>query len=115
MVKEIIENKPISISKAKEILKKEVEDRKERGQDIGYAQRRSYDYAFKFSKLDNEDAKDLVEELLEHDKVTPGIAVKIVDIMPKEAGEIRSIYEKERFAIDNQTIEDILGFVDKYR
>ncbi|WGI16761.1 RNA polymerase Rpb4 family protein [Methanonatronarchaeum sp. AMET-Sl] len=115
MVKEVLKDEPITISEVSKILTDEITQRKEDDKRIGYAQRRSYDQVQKFSKNKPEDAAKLREELLNHEKVTPKLSVKLTDLMPKEKKEIRAIYAKERFALDSDVIEEILEIINKYR
>ncbi|OUJ19382.1 DNA-directed RNA polymerase subunit Rpo4/RpoF [Methanonatronarchaeum thermophilum] len=115
MVKEVLKDNPITISEVSEILTNEITQRKEDEKRIGYAQRRSFDHVQKFSKTNPEQAKKLRKELLEHEKVTPELAVKLTDLMPKEKKQIRAIYAKERFALDTEVIEQIQEIINKYR
>lgn len=114
-VKEILDNEPITISEAGEILNKEVEKRKEEDRDRGYAHRRAFDHIQKFSKLDPEKAKELYNKLLNHNKVSPELAVKMTELLPKEKDLVRALYSKERFALDEETIDELLEIISEYR
>ncbi|PTD94034.1 DNA-directed RNA polymerase subunit F [archaeon SCG-AAA382B04] len=114
-VKEVLEDEPIPISEAGEILKEETEKRREEERDKGYAQRRAFDHIQKFSKQDSEKAKELYQKLVEHNKVTPELAVKMTDLLPKEKDLIRALYSKERFALNEDTIEELLDIISEYR
>jgi len=115
LVKEVLKDTPITISEVSEILTEEIKNRKEEDKRIGYAQRRSYDHVQKFSKNTASDAAKLKQELMEHDKVTPELAVKLTDLMPTEKKQIRAIYAKERFALDSDLIEELQEIINKYR
>jgi DNA-directed RNA polymerase subunit F len=41
-------------------------------------------------------------------------ACKLADILPKEEGEVRAIFAKERFVLEPATIEEILEIIRKY-
>jgi DNA-directed RNA polymerase subunit F len=43
------------------------------------------------------------------------IAVKLVDIMPRIADEVRIIYAKEKITLKPEEIQEILDVIDKYR
>jgi len=64
--------------------------------------------------LDPEEARELVDQLIELDKVNEKTAHKIVDILPQDRTELRSIYAKERFALDGDELDEILNLVSKY-
>ncbi|MBS1264000.1 MAG: hypothetical protein MAG715_01195 [Methanonatronarchaeales archaeon] len=113
LVKEALENEAVPISLVRDQL---LEIRKERGkQGVGYAQRRALDHVEKFSKLSGEEAGELMEKLSDLGKVSPEIAVKMVDLLPETPDEVRAIYAKERFAIDQEKVEEILAVIGEYR
>lgn len=112
LVNEVISNEPESVAEVREEL---MEIRKEReDDDMGYSISRGIDHVEKFSKLTGEEARDLRDELESTDKVSPEIAVKIVDVLPQDADEVRAIYSKERFALDGDKIDEILSIVEKH-
>ncbi len=114
-VKEVLENEPITISEAGEILKSETEKRKEDERERGYAQRRAFDHIQKFSKLKPQEAKELFEKLYNHNKVSSELAVKMTDLLPEDKDTIRALYSKERFALDEETIEELIEIILKYK
>lgn len=113
-VKEVIEDEPITVSEAGEFLKEEIERRRREERERGYAQRRAFDHIQKFSKLDSEDAKELYNKLLNHNKVSKELAVKMTELLPREKDLIRALYSKERFALDEETIEELLDIISQY-
>lgn len=111
LVKEVLRDEPVTIAEVRERL---IELRRET-EDAGYARRRALDHVEKFSKLTAEEAEELLGELEDLEKMTPEIAVKMVDLLPEDADGVRAIYSKERFALDEGNIEEILGLLEKYR
>lgn len=106
--KKIIDTDPITIAEVKEILTELSEQ-----YELTYEQNLALDHVTKFSKLDEEKAKKLVEELSETLKKTQ--AVKIADIMPEDMADLRLLFAKERGTYKKEDLEKILEIVDKYR
>ncbi|MCQ4152849.1 MAG: RNA polymerase Rpb4 [Archaeoglobales archaeon] len=114
MFKEVKSFEYITIAEAREIMEEIVKKRQEKV-DLLFETRRTLRHLKTFSKLSADEAKKLVKELLKLPQVgKPEIAIKIADIMPKVADEVRAIYMKER-TLTNEEIEQILEIVEKYR
>jgi DNA-directed RNA polymerase subunit F len=107
--KQTINNKPVTLAEVSEIL----EDRKKDGE-LGFEQQATFDYASKFSKLSKKKASEMLEELMKNEKIKPDFAVKIVDILPKNAAQLRLILAKGRYDLTSSEIEDVLKIVGKY-
>ncbi|MEM0214519.1 MAG: RNA polymerase Rpb4 family protein [Archaeoglobaceae archaeon] len=113
MFKEVKSFEYITIAEAKEILEEIAKKRQEKA-DLLFETRRALKHVRTFSKLSAENAKKLVDELLKLPQVGKReLAVKIADIMPKVADEVRAIYIKER-TLTNEEIEQILEVVEKF-
>lgn len=106
--KKVIDTDPITIAEVKEMLEGIQEH-----YELTYEQNLALDHVTKFSKLDTESAKKMVEELEELIKKTQ--AIKIADIMPKDMADLRLIFAKERGSIKKEDMEKILEIVNKYR
>jgi DNA-directed RNA polymerase subunit F len=78
-------------------------------------QRRSLDYAAKFSRLDAESAEKLLSELKEKETVDEEEAVQIVNCMPKSVQELRVFLAGGRRIVETSKLESILSLLDKYR
>jgi DNA-directed RNA polymerase subunit F len=78
-------------------------------------QRRSLDYAAKFSRLDAESAEKLLGELKEKEALDEEEAVQIVNCMPKSVQELRVFLAGGRKIVETSKLESILGLLDKYR
>ncbi len=116
--KNVIDTEPITISEAREILMKKVEEKVDENNEVDghqftYEQNLTIEYANKFALLDAEDAKELRTKLEEY--LTPAQAVKVVDIMPIDLDDLRLIFTKERGNFETDVLEKILDLVDQYR
>ena len=107
--KQTINNKPVTLAEVSEILG----GRKKEGE-LGFEQQATLDHATKFSKLSKKKASEMLEELMKNDKIKPDFAVKIVDILPKNAVQLRLILTKGRYDLTSSEIEDVLKIVEKY-
>ena len=106
--KKVIEADPITIAEVKRMLEdlsKEYE--------LTYEQNLALDHVTKFSKIDEESAKKMVEELAENFKKTQ--AIKIADVMPEDMADLRLLFAKERGTYKKEDLEKILEIVNKYR
>ncbi|MEE8168244.1 MAG: RNA polymerase Rpb4 family protein [Candidatus Hydrothermarchaeales archaeon] len=105
--KKVLEERPITSSEAKSILEK-------RGakEELNYEQRTTVDYLAKLIKLNPTKAKKAVEELLKTEKIKPEIAVKIVDLLPRDEEDVRAIFAKERYVLTKEEIGEILKVID---
>ena len=106
--KKVIDTDPITIAEVKEMLGELSEH-----YELTYEQNLALDHVTKFSKLDEESANKLVEELLEIIKKTQ--AIKVADVMPEDLADLRLIFAKERGSFKQEDMEKILEIVNKYR
>lgn len=123
IVKEIINEKVMTLSEAKEILtalKRSGEGEKteewveEEEEEVRYERRKALKHTTKFAKLKARESRALINELLGLAKMKEEIAVRIADLMPKSPNEVRAIYAKERFTLTEADLEKILDLVAKY-
>ncbi|PVX27394.1 MAG: RNA polymerase Rpb4 [Candidatus Bathyarchaeum sp.] len=78
-------------------------------------QRRSHDYATKFTKVDPDNVDLIVKEFVENFEVEEEEAVQIVNAMPESIQEIRVFLAGGRKIIETSKLEKILSFLNKYR
>ncbi|HIJ98842.1 TPA: DNA-directed RNA polymerase subunit F [archaeon] len=108
--KKIVNSDPISLTEAKELI----EQRKKEGE-LSYEQNLTLEYTKKFSKLSSDDARALINELLQVKNIARRHAVEIVDLFPKNLDELRLIFAKEHLTFVDEDLQSILGVLDKYR
>jgi DNA-directed RNA polymerase subunit F len=106
--KKVVETDPVTIVEVKTML----EERSE-SYELTYEQNIALDHVIKFSKIEEEPALKLVEELQEIAKKSQ--ATKIADLMPVDLADLRLIFAKERGSHKKEDLEQILEIVDKYR
>jgi len=84
-------------------------------EELDQFQRRSLDYASKFSKVDPAIAEKLVAELIEKFALEEEEAVQLVNCMPESVEEIRVFLAGGRRIVETSKLEKILAFMNKYR
>ncbi len=97
-----IKKQPITIPEAKKILEKINLDQADQ------IQKRTIDYLSKFSKTTAENAKKLVEALMEKG-LTEEEAVELVNSMPKSIEEIRVFAAGWKKFLPTATLQEILN------
>ncbi|MDE1856197.1 MAG: DNA-directed RNA polymerase subunit F [Candidatus Micrarchaeota archaeon] len=101
--------KPVTTSQALEIL----EERKKAGE-LGYEQQISEAHAQKYATLKSEKASEMVEELLATG-ISAKTAVKVVDIMPANEAQLKTVLILEGRPVEEDTTKKILEIVNKFR
>lgn len=100
----------MTLAEVKELLEKEQGIR-----ELTTEQTYALTHAQRFAKLSAADSRKLVGDLLKIELLNEYHACKLTDIMPKYADEVRAIFAKERFIIEDETISQIIDTIDKYR
>jgi DNA-directed RNA polymerase subunit F len=103
------DKKVVTLAEVKDIL-----DERQKDGELTPEQKLSLEHASKVSRIDSKKAKKLVKELIELGFVSEINAVKIADIMPSNADDVRLIFSKERASVEKKDIEKILSVVEKY-
>ena len=78
-------------------------------------QRRTLDYASKFSRVEAESAEKLVEKLVKNFGLEKEGAIQIVNCMPKSIGELRVFLAAGRKIIETSKLEAIVNLLDEHR
>ena len=103
------DKKMVTLAEVKDILSERQKDG-----ELTAEQKLALDHAQKFSRVDSKKAKKLVKELTELGFVSEVNAVKIADILPSTADDVRLIFSKERASVEKKDIEKVLSVVEKY-
>jgi DNA-directed RNA polymerase subunit F len=111
IVKQVISEEILTLPEVHELLNNIREERETEEKELGYELRKAISHAEMFTKLDPKTSKKLVSELLKLEKMKPEIAFRIADILPQSNDEIRSIYAKERYTLNEEELKKILDMV----
>ena len=109
MARKALKERTITVPQVKEALEAVGEER------LDQFQRRSLDYAAKFTKVDSRVADTIIKELVGQFEFEEEEATQIVNCMPESIQEIRGFLAGGRRIIETSKLEKILVFLDKYR
>jgi DNA-directed RNA polymerase subunit F len=104
-----MDSKPATTAEARKTLERAKEE------ELGEFQRRTLDYASKFSKIQPPKAEKLVRELGEKFQLDRKDAIQIANTMPRYVEELRTILTVKGRIIGGTQLEDILKLVNGYR
>lgn len=102
--------RPVTLSEAKQLLEEEQDTRGE----LTYEQRLAHEQALNFVRLEPEEARELVEELVELDRVTAEHAIKIADMAPLHADDVQAVFQDDRYTPDDDQTDTIIKLVRDY-
>ena len=105
----ILETRPVTMAEAKDIMLD-----KEKDKEHGYEQKLAAEHLKKFTKLKAGEAKKFVEDISSVLRMGPDTLVQIVNLMPKNADELRLIFAREKFSLKEDEVQKILDIVKKY-
>jgi DNA-directed RNA polymerase subunit F len=109
MARKALKERIITVPQVKEALEAIGEER------LDQFQRRSLDYATKFTKVDPDKVDTIVNDFMEKFEVEEEEAVQIINAMPESIQEIRVFLSGGRRIIESSKLEKILVFLNKYR
>lgn len=78
-------------------------------------QRRTFDYASKFSKMDEAKVETLLKTLVEQYGLEEEEAIQIINCMPQSLEELRVFLGGGRKIIEASKLQGILNLLDEYR
>ena len=87
-------------------------DEKER--ELSYDKRVALEHAKMFAPLAPSKTKELVGRIAKLERVSVAHAVKIAEVLPRDVDELRPIFAKDRFTLEQEEIGTILEAVQKY-
>lgn len=105
------EPRHISLTEVKKLLTEESEER-----ELSYEQSLALSHAEKFVRLDVEETKELIEELMEEfDFMNEELAFKTADILPTDVEGVKAIFSQDRYTPSNEDAENIINLIKQYR
>jgi len=113
--KKKLDEEYLTVSQTKALLGR-VEDERavDEEREMRYELARAVDHINRFAFLGADESLELVEELLELEKVDEPQAYKIADLLPRDRTELRAVYAQERYALDGDELDEVLNIVAKY-
>ena len=99
----------LSIPEVHELILKEQEKR-----ELTYEQKLVLQHCELLQRFDNRTAQKLIAELEKVERVSTPLAHKIAELLPNHPDDVRAIFSKERFTLDEKTIAWILATIQKY-
>ena len=109
VARKALKERPITVPQVKETLEAIGEEQ------LNQFQRRTLDYAAKFSKVDSDMAETLVNKLVKQFELEEEEAVQIINCMPESIQEIRVFLASGRRMMETSKLERMLVFLDEYR
>ncbi len=113
--KEVLDEEYLTTPEAKELLADiEAERALDEDREMRYELARAIEHVNRFSVLEAEESRELVEELLELEKVDEATAYKITDVLPEDRDELRTLFAQGRYTLSGEELDDVLDIVAKY-
>ena len=113
--KEVLDEEYLTTPEAKELLEEiETERALDEEREMRYELARAIEHVNRFAVLDAEESRELVEELLELEKVDEATAYKIADVLPGDRDELRTLFAQGRYTLSGEELDDVLDVVAKY-
>jgi DNA-directed RNA polymerase subunit F len=109
MAKKAITEKNLTIPQVKKLLVSLGEE------NLDQFQRRTLDYASKFSKVDAGVSEKLMEELVENFGLEEEEAIQVVNCMPKSVEELKVFLSGGRKIIETSKLEAIVNLLNEHR
>ena len=105
----VLKEKVLTLPEVKKILESLGEE------NLDQFQRRTLDYATKFSKVDAKSAKELVKKLTEEHGLEEEEAIQIVNCMPESIEELRTFLAGGRKIVETSKLEAVIALLNEYR
>jgi len=107
--KKALRERMLTVPEVKKLLESLGEDK------LDQFQRRSLDYASKFSRIEPEKAETLVKALREKFGLEEEEAIQVVNAMPESIEEIRVFLAGGRKIVEMSKLQEILNLLGEYR
>ncbi len=113
--KKVVDESYLTTPEAKELLADvESERALDEEREMRYELARAIEHANRFSTLEAEESRELVEELLELEKVDEATAYKIADLLPEDRDELRTVFAQGRYSLSGEELDNVLDILAKY-
>lgn len=105
-----VPERTVPLADVKELLEKAEASRGE----LTYEQKLALEHARRFARFSSANAKKLIDELMQNPKVDLLNAIRVADVAPAHADDLRAVFSKARVTLDDSEIQKILESVQKY-
>lgn len=113
--KEINGEEYLTVPETKELLADiEAERSMDEDRELPYELARAIEHVNRFSVLTPEEARELVSDLRDLEKVDEPTAYKIANLLPRDRDELRSVYAQQRYTLSGDELDDILNVVARH-
>lgn len=103
-------NRVLTLAEVQERIEHAMEER-----ELTKEQNLTLQHCTDFTRLDAATSRELVDKLLEIERLQEAHKVKLTDLLPASKEEVLAIFAKERFALEDDEIARILDIVAEYR
>lgn len=113
MVKpQLISETPISMVD----LKENIAEIKKRDEELGFRATKTEEYLNQFVKLDKKEAEDLKKkiEALDVKRLNESMLIKILDIVPINVEELKTIFQSSVVSVSKKDMEAIIQITKEY-
>ena len=100
----------VTLAEVKDLLEKAEATRGE----LTYEQKLALEHARHFARFSVDGVKKLIEELMQNTKIDFASAVRVTDLAPNHADDLRALFSKSRVNLDEAELQKILESVQKY-
>ena len=86
-------------------------------EELPYRAQKTIEYLENFTKLTKKDLKAMLEEVerLDIPRFKPGHLAKVIDLMPTDIEELKSLFSGEAITIKQEDMKKIVSVLDKFR
>jgi DNA-directed RNA polymerase subunit F len=113
--KEKLDEEYLTTAEVKELLADvEAERAADEDREMRYELARAVEHANRFAVLDPEESLELVEELMDKEKVDEKTAYKIANLLPQSRDEMRAVFAQERYSLSTDEVDELLDVIKKY-
>ncbi len=84
--------------------------------ELDFRMQKTLDYLNEFTKLDEKQAKELIEKInsLGFVRLTPNMVVKIVDLLPRSEGELKAVLSQFSITLTKDQLKSLLNVIAEY-
>jgi DNA-directed RNA polymerase subunit F len=105
-----MEERVVTLTEVKERLEKAEAERGE----LTYEQKLALEHARRFARFTPESLPKLMDELKQNPKIDHLMAVRIADMAPMHADDVRALFAKSRANLDESEVQKVLETVRRY-